>query len=163
MGSAGTVGRLIDEEREVCADLEAVLLAEREALESFSSEAVARCVREKFALQGKLARLVECRRQAVRMLAGELGIDTDDGRIVPLLQRLPLPVATRLREAVGALRKGLIRTRRIQRVNGALVDESLRLVGEVIQAYSQFLPGTRYDRRAMVKAGPAPDGIDQRA
>ena len=163
MGAAGTVGRLIEQERAVCADLEAVLLAEREALESFSSEAVSRCVREKSILQGELARLVESRRQAVRMLAGELGMNTDDGRIVPLLQRLPQPVATELREAVGALRKGLIRTRRIQRVNGALIDESLRLVGEVIQAYSQFLPGTRYDRRAMVKPGPTPDGIDQRA
>jgi len=163
MGAAGTVGRLIEQERAVCADLEAVLLAEREALESFSSEAVSRCVREKSVLQGELARLVESRRQAVRMLAGELGMNTDDGRIVPLLQRLPQPVATELREAVGALRKGLIRTRRIQRVNGALIDESLRLVGEVIQAYSQFLPGTRYDRRAMVKPGPTPDGIDQRA
>ncbi len=163
MGAAGTVGRLIERERAVCTDLETVLLAERQALEEFSSEAVSQCVRKKLALQGELERLVECRRQAVRTLAGELGVNADDGRIVPLLPQLPPPVAAQLREAMSALRKRLIRTRRLQRVNGAVIDESLRLVGEVIQAYSRFLPGTRYDGRAVVKPGVTPDSVDQRA
>lgn len=163
MGAAGTVGRLIDEERAVCANLEAVLVAEREALESFSSEAVSQCVGQKLALQEELQRLVERRRQAVRTLAGELGMESEDGRVVPLLPRLPARVAAQLRDGLGALRQRLIRTRRLQRVNGAIIDESLRLVGDVIQAYSQFLPGTRYDGRAVVKPGLPHDGIDQRA
>jgi len=162
MEAAGTVGWLIERERVVCADLEAVLHAEREALETFSSDAVSRCVRRKAALQGELVRLVERRREAVRTLAGELGVAADDGRIVPLLEQLPNRVAAELREAIGGLRQTLLRTRRLQRVNGVLIDESLKLVGELVRVYRQLLPGTRYDGRAVVKPGLTPMGVDER-
>jgi flagellar biosynthesis/type III secretory pathway chaperone len=157
------VVELIDHERGVCADLEAVLQAEREALTAFSAGAVAGCVRRKDALQSELALLVQERRRAVRALAGELGVEADDGRVVPLLPHLPEPVARRLREAVTRLRQSLVRTRRLQRVNGALIDASLRLVGDLVQVYRQLLPGTQYDGRAVIRPGPARETLDQRA
>ena len=163
MEAARMVVELIDHERGVCADLEAVLHAERQALTAFSADAVAGCVRRKDALQSELALLVKERRRAVRALAGELGVEADDGRVVRLLPLLPEPIARRLREAVARLRQSLVRTRRLQRVNGALIDASLRLVGDLVQVYRQFLPGTQYDGRAVIRPGPARETVDQRA
>ena len=54
MEAARMVVELIDHERGVCADLEAVLHAERQALTAFSADAVAGCVRRKDALQSEL-------------------------------------------------------------------------------------------------------------
>jgi hypothetical protein len=140
-----------------------VLHAAREALESFSPGDVAQCVRRKGALQGELSQLVERRRNAVRILATTLGIEPSGGGVVPLLPHVPAPQASRLRDALGALRTTLLRIRRLQRVNGALIDASLRLIGEVVHAYRQLLPGTRYDERAAINPGPTPDAVDQRA
>jgi len=162
MEAARVVVDLIDQERGVCADLESVLQAEREALTTFSADAVAGCVRRKDVLQGELALLVQGRRHAVSALAKELGVDAADGRVVPLLPYIPEPMARRLREAVARLRQSLVRTRRLQRVNGALINASLRLVGDLVQVYRQFVPGTQYDDRAAIRPGPTPDMLDQR-
>jgi flagellar biosynthesis/type III secretory pathway chaperone len=163
MGAAGVVRKLIERERGVCADLEAVLQAEREALTDFSSDGVAQCVRRKNSLQRELTSLIERRREAVRALGREIGIAAEDGRVVPLLGHLPAPTAAGLQSEIAALRETLVRTRRLQRINGALIDASLELVGELVEVYRQFLPGVHYDARATVRPGAAPDAIDQRA
>jgi flagellar biosynthesis/type III secretory pathway chaperone len=162
MEMAGTVRALLEREREVCVALAGVLEAERSALTSFSAAAVQRCIREKDTLHGELVALVHRRRAAVRALAGELGVAAGDGRVLPLLGHLPTAVADGLRGALGALREHLLRLRRLQRVNGALIDASAKIVGDLFRVYRQMLPGARYDRQAIVAPGPAPDAIDQR-
>ncbi len=163
MGTAETVRALLEREREVCTALASVLQAEREALTSFSAAALTRCVRDKDTLHGELVALVHRRRATVRQLACELGLDRDDGRVLPLLAHLPPGVVTTLREAIAALRESLLTTRRLQRVNGTLIDASLTRVGDLLRLCRRALPGTRYDSRATVTPGPAPDAIDQRA
>jgi flagellar biosynthesis/type III secretory pathway chaperone len=162
METVETVRALLEREREVCTALAGVLEAEREALTSFSVAALARCVRDKDALHGEFVALVHRRRATVRLLAGELGLERDDGRVLPLLPHLPETVAARLRDTMSALRTSLLATRRLQRVNGALIDASLARVGDLLRVCRQALPGARYDRQATVTPGPAPDAIDQR-
>lgn len=163
MEAAGTVRDLIERECVVCGELADVLHAERDALTSFSVNAVSDCVRRKGVLHAQLVSLVQRRRDAVRELGRELGVEADDGRVTPLLPHMPAGLASELRGAVAGLRGTLMRTRHLQRVNGALIDASLRAVGELVGVYRRFLPGTRYDGRATVTPGLTPDALDQRA
>jgi flagellar biosynthesis/type III secretory pathway chaperone len=165
MEAAVVVKDLIERERAVCAELARVLHVERDALTRFSAAAMTECVRRKEALQAELTVLARARRRAVRDLAATVEAAEavpDDGRVTALLAHLPADVATELRTAVAGLRQGLLETRRLQRVNGALADASLRMVGDLLGAYRRLLPGTRYDRRATVTPGPTPDALDQR-
>ena len=82
----------------------------------------------------------------MRALGCEIDVDADDGRLAPLLSHLPPTVAPELRAALKGLREVLVRTRRVQRVNGALIDASLKLVGDLVQVHRHFLPGTSYER-----------------
>ena len=47
-----------------------------------------------------LSQLVERRRNAVRVLATTLGVEASGGRVVPLLQHVPAPQASRLRDSL---------------------------------------------------------------
>lgn len=162
MEVAGTVRALIQQECAVCGELADVLQAERDALTSFSADAVTECARRKGALHAELVGLVQRRKEAVRELGRELGVAADDGRVSRLLPHMPAASASELRGAVAGLRGTLIRTRHLQRVNGALIDASLRRVGELVSVYRRFLPGTHYDGRATVTPGPTPDAVNQR-
>ena len=126
-----------------------------------SADGVTECVRRKDGLHARLSALARERRRAVDDLARTLGL-RGDGRVASLLPGLPSAMAAELRRAVAGLRQILLETRRLQRVNGVLADASLRMVGELLRAYRQLLPGTRYDGRAMVTPGPSPDALDQR-
>jgi flagellar biosynthesis/type III secretory pathway chaperone len=162
MEAAVVVKDLIEQERVVCAELAQVLHAERDALTRFSADGVTECVRRKDGLHARLSALARERRRAVDDLARVLGLRGGDGRVASLLPGLPSAMAAEIRHAVAGLRQVLLETRRLQRVNGVLADASLRMVGELLRAYRQLLPGTRYDGRAMVTPGPSPDALDQR-
>ena len=162
MEAAAAVKNLIERERTVCTELAEVLHAERDALTRFSADDVTECVRRKDGLHAQLSALASERRRAVEHLGRALGVGGGDGRVTSLLPGLPPVTAAELRHAVAGLRRILLETRRLQRVNGVLADASLRMVGELLRAYRQLLPGTRYDGRAMVTPGPAPDALDQR-
>jgi flagellar biosynthesis/type III secretory pathway chaperone len=161
MEAAVVVKDLIERERVVCAELAQVLHAERDALTRFSADDVTECVRRKDGLHARLSALARERRRAVDDLAHVLGL-RGDGRVASLLPGLSSAMAAEIRHAVAGLRQILLETRRLQRVNGVLADASLRMVGELLRAYRQLLPGTRYDGRAMVTPGPGPDALDQR-
>jgi flagellar biosynthesis/type III secretory pathway chaperone len=163
MEAVGTVRTILEEEEALCADLAHVLRGERDALTSFSPDGVTACARQKDNLHAKLSGLVARRREVVRALGRELGVTAEDGRLGPLLPHLPTETAAGLREAVARLRENLLQARRLQRVNGALIDATLRMVGDLVRVYREFLPGTRYDDRAMVRPGPTRDAVDQRA
>ena len=163
MEQAETIRSLIEREREVCTALAGVLQAERDALTSFAPETLMHCVRNKDLLHGELLALVQRRRSTVRELARDLGVEADDGRVHGLLVHLPQAARMRLREALIGLRESLLTARRLQRVNGALIDASLKRVGDILRVCRTSLPGTRYDRRAALTPGPAPDAVDQRA
>ncbi len=162
MEAAVVVKDLIERERAVCAELAQVLHAERDALTRFSADGVTACVRRKDGLHTQLVALARERRRAVEDLGRALGLHNGDGRVASLLPGLPSATAVEIRRAVAGLRQMLLETRRLQRVNGVLADASLRMVGELLRAYRQLLPGTRYDGRALVTPGPTPDALDQR-
>ena len=161
MEAAAVVKNLIERERAVCAELAHVLHAERNALTSFSADGVTECIRRKDGLHAQLSALARERRRAVQDLGRALGLGSGDGRVTSLLPGLPAVTAVEIRHAVAGLRQILLETRRLQRVNGVLADASLRMVGELLRAYRQLLPGTRYDGRATVTPGPTPDALDQ--
>lgn len=162
MEAAAAVKDLIERERAVCAELAQVLRAERDALTQFSADGVTECVRRKDELQAQLSALARERRRAVEDLSRALGVGNADGRVTSLLPDLPSASAAEIRRSVAGLRQMLLETRRLQRVNGVLADASLHMVGDLLRAYRQLLPGTRYDGRAMVTPGPTPDALDQR-
>jgi hypothetical protein len=161
MEAAAAVCELIEQERALCAAMDDVLLDERQAVACFSPADVERCHREKTRLQEALVALVERRRAATRALAATVGGGAD-GRLASLLGRLSGRDGARLRDALGALRRQLVHTRRLQRVNAALLEGSLALLGELLHAYRQLLPGASYDARAALRPGAAAEAVSRR-
>jgi len=163
MGGGTAVAELLDRELALANELEAVLRQERDAVTSFASADLERCVRYKGTIHKQLVALVEQRRQAVSRLGEEVGVDAHEGRLSALFGSLRPEMAGSLRERLALVREALMRTRRMQRVNGAIIDASLRFVGAVVDACRQLHPATRYDERAAVRLGQDPGTVSRQA
>ena len=153
---------ILKQELQLHRKLQGLLRAEQEALVALKSDALLEAAREKDAVALQLRALEEARRLVMESLALEFSLPAgEQSTLSELIQRIPDHYALRLSHLRSELREVVEHAQTENDANRFLVNRSLELVREAMQALAQAdeKPHTYHGKRMAQAYQSAPQVI----